>query len=354
MKILLFNCGPFASTMGGATRMKNLFLGRGLDITWADPVYYENYVEELEPAKAKGVRVVPGFKSTPNRLAEWLQREKHFLKVAKENPCDAAIFCNAWGTRRARKWLKRKGVPVVMDYSDLMHAFHSGFKRVLLGKAYGEALKEADLVVTTARALEEEAHKFNSNVRLISNGVKRSFYAKAKKKRLKHPNAGFVGAFGEWVELEKIVEAARLLPKTFFYLVGDGPKKIGDAPKNVVLTGRVTHAEARDYAAGFNVGLIPFAKNELTDAVCPIKLFEYWALGKPVVASHVNEVKRIAGNAVLYASTPEDWAHTIDEVLKDKKLARLLGQEGRKTVREYDWRALGKQYVEELEGLVAK
>ncbi len=331
--------------------MKSLLLGRGHEIIWADPVYYENYVEELEPAKAKGVRVIPGFKATPNRFVEWWQREKHFLHVVKKNPCDAAVFCNAWGTYRARKYLKKKGVPIVMDYSDLMHEFHSGYKKELVRRAYVQALKQADLVITTAQALEEEAHKFNSNVRLISNGVKLPFYAKAKKKRLKHPNAGFVGAFGEWVELQKIVEAARLLPKTTFYLVGDGPNKPPNAPENVVFTGRVSHAEARDYAKGFDVALIPFEKNDLTDAVCPIKLFEYWALNKPVVSSPVSEVKRVAGNSVLYALTPEDWANTIKEILNDSKLSRQLGREGKKAVKEYDWRALGDKYEGELEAV---
>lgn len=357
MKIMIMNAGPFASTVGGATRMKSLFLDRGLTITWVNPVYYENYMEELEPSKASKVKIVPGFKATPNRLSELWQREKHYLKAVKENPCDIAVLCNAWGTYFARRWLKKKGVPIVMDYSDLMHGFHSGFKRTILKKTYDHALKQADLVVTTALALKEEAEKFNSNVQLIANGVTLSFYSKAKKKKLKHPNAGFVGAFGEWVEIEKILEAAHLMPETTFYLVGNGPKmkiakkRSGD---NVVLTGRISHAEARDYTADFDVTLIPFAKNELTDAVCPIKMFEYWALDKPVVASPMNEVKRIAGDAVLYASTPKEWSEQINAVLNDENVAHELSEKGKRLVKNFDWKKLGKQYLNELETMIKK
>lgn len=343
-KILVLNAGPFGSTMGGALRLSSLFLGRkGVELIWAGPE---------GAASTENATVLPPLKKSSHRLTEWWRREEYYLKAARENECDAAIFCNAWGTRRARALLKKKGVTVAFDYSDLMHAFHSGLAKLVARKETVRALKDASLTIVTAQALAEDAGQYNKRVELVANGVDLEFYSKARARRLEHPNAGFVGALGAWIDGEALAAASHGLPDNKFYLVGEGPASAwlkSAADKNTVFAGRVSHEEARDYAAGFDVALVPFKKNDLTDAVCPIKLFEYWALGKPVVSSHLREVKRIADDAVAYATTPKEWSDVVGEVLADENLARELAEKGKRLVKNYDWRKLGGDYLTALE-----
>ena len=356
----MFNAGRYLSPEGGAVRFKNLVPSdSGHELYWIDPVYsrgtYES--EAVESEIPQNVHLVNGFKSSANPLLELYQREKHFLDAVKKIDCDVAVYYNSWGTHFARRWLKKKGVPLVFDYIDLMHAFRTGVRRKVARWSVTQALKQADLVVATAQSLFEDAKLFNQNVRLIPNGVNPDYFKEAKPKTVEHPNAGFVGAMGEWVDVESVLNAARMLPKTRFYFVGDGPKrKLADeaALANVTVTGFVPYAEVRDWMASFDVCLVPFLRNELTDAVCPIKMFEYWASAKPVIASPTKEIKRIADDAVLYASNAEEWRAQVSAVTEDENLAHELSEKGKKLVRNYDWRKLGEAYRQALEGVARK
>jgi GT2 family glycosyltransferase len=64
------------------------------------------------------------------------------------------------------------------------------------------------------------------------------------------------------------------------------------------------------------VALIPFKLNTLTRAVDPVKLYEYFSGGKPVVATMMKEVERCA-SLVYTASDPEEFALQIDRALKE-------------------------------------
>ena len=47
--------------------------------------------------------------------------------------------------------------------------------------------------------------------------------------------------------------------------------------------------------AACDICLLPFRSDAVSHAACPLKLFEYAALGKPIVSTPVREVERIAG-----------------------------------------------------------
>ncbi|NYZ75467.1 glycosyltransferase [Candidatus Micrarchaeota archaeon] len=361
MRILVFNAGRYLSPEGGAVRFKNLVVQNNPEheIFWVDPVYSRSTYssEAVEREIPHNVHLIKGFKSSSNPLIELWQREKHFLKAVKTASCDVAVFYNSWGTYLARRWLKKNKIPLVFDYIDLMHAFRKGLQSKVARWSVVQALKQADLVITTAQALFEDAKQFNKNVCLITNGVNIDYFAETRPKPLKHPSVGFVGSLGEWVDLASLLETARREPKITFYLVGDGPghRLVEEAAlPNVVLTGFVPYAEAKNYAASFDVCVVPFKKSELTDAVSPIKMFEYWALGKPVIAAPTREIKRLAGKAVIYASTPDELQGGIKRILEDKELAQLLSNEARKIVLNYDWRALGKEYLQAIETVISK
>ena len=358
MRILVFNAGRYLSTEGGAVLFKNLVVNHypGDEVYWVDPVYARSTYdsEEVEESVPKNVTLVKGFKSSPNPLMELYQREKFFLEKVKGFDADVAVFYNSWGTYFARRYLKKKGVPLVFHYIDLMHEFRSGLQKTVSRWSSAQALRQADLVVATAAAVAEDAEKYNDNVKLIPNGVDLKYYARAKPKKLAKNTIGFVGALGEWIDVEGVLDAATSHPRANFLFVGDGPKRklIDDAAlPNVRVTGFVPREQARDYAAGFDVALVPFKLNALTHGVCPIKMFEYWALGKPVIAAPTREIKRIAGDAVEYAAKPRQLSKAIKRVLSSKARANYLSRAGKQLVRKFDWRALGKAFHNELEAL---
>lgn len=364
MKILVLNGGKLSSIEGAVIRFKNLIIkGRKHEVNWADPVYSRSCykTEELDKEVPKNVKLIPGKKVSSNPLLELMEREKHFLKVVRENECDVCVFYNSWGTYLARKYLKSKRIPVVFDYIDLMHLFRSGnVEKAVARKSTAQALRESDLVITTAHTILEDAKKYNPKAVLIPNGVDFDEARKAKKLKINHPAVGFVGGFGEWVDWDLILEVAKKDRNISFYFIGDGygRKKIEEAGKGshniMVSESFVPFQEARNWMTSFDACVIPFKVNELTDAVCPLKLFEYWALKKPVIVTRTYELGKIIKDEATFASSAKEWEETISKICSDKKKAKKLGEKGFEKAKQYDWKKLGKKYERELEKLVSK
>lgn len=105
------------------------------------------------------------------------------------------------------------------------------------------------------------------------------------------PVVGFTGGLDEWVEASLLIEAWRLLrqsrPTAQLLIVGDGirARELRAAGQGVVVTGFVPPDAVPLHVALFDVGVVPFAKNALTDAMLPIKVFDYAAARKPVVST---------------------------------------------------------------------
>ncbi len=370
MNILVFNAGKYSSLDGSAVRLKNLVVERSdAKVVWIDGSSQKIYkTENLDKKIPKNVKVIRGIASGKNPVSELLAREKHFLKYAREYAgwADVAVFYSPWGCRLARRELKKRAVPVVFDYIDLIHRFRSNpLERIVSRLSVVEALRSSDLVVTTAFNLFEDAGRLNRSVELIPNGADVRKISKAKplplkQGKVKSPAVGFVGGFGKWVDFDSVLGAAKEMKGVHFYFIGDGVQrsKLESASrelKNVTVSKQfVPQPYAFQWMASMDVCLIPFVKNELTDAVCPIKLFEYWSLGKPVIASRIFEVERIAGDAVNYASTPKEYENAIERLLGDKKLYSSLSKSGFAKAKQFDWSKLSARFLKALKGVVRK
>lgn len=365
LNILVFNAGKFSSLDGSVVRFKHLALERDerVSVVWVDGSEQKIYkTEDLDSKVPEGVAIVSGLKPSSSKLGELIGRERHFLKYAKKYAdwADVAVFYSPWGCALARRALRKRGVPLVFDYIDLIHAFRNNrLERFASRAAVVRALKSSDVVVTTAFKLYQDAGRYNKHVVLIPNGVdfKKIRVAKPlplKKGLVRKPAVGFVGGFGKWVDFDSVIGAARLLPSVNFYFIGDGVQreKLESAArelKNVRVSPQfVPHQQAFEWMASMDACLIPFRKSELTDAVCPIKLFEYWALEKPVVGSYTFELLRIAGDSALYASNARSYARAVEKLVASAALRRKLGRKGLRIARKYDWNALSKQFLRVL------
>lgn len=132
------------------------------------------------------------------------------------------------------------------------------------------------------------------------------------------PTVGFVGAFEYWVDVDLILAVAGRLPQCTFLLVGGGRRLHEIQQKveryglaNVRLTGPQPYRAAMSYVAGMDVCLLPFYHSPVSDGSCPLKLFEYAALRKPVVSTSTVEVVRIGAGWVSFADDPDTFAQAV-------------------------------------------
>jgi len=170
------------------------------------------------------------------------------------------------------------------------------------------------------------------------------------------PTVGFVGAFEYWVNFDLILQTAKRLPGVTFLLVGGGRRwesikqqteKLGLT--NVRLTGAKPYQDAMNHVAGMDVCLLPFTKDAVSDGSCPLKLFEYAALRKPIVSTNTREVARIGQGWMAFADDPEGFAAAIESFLTDPRAALHAGEAGRAMVEQlYNWPNLTRQFEELL------
>lgn len=170
------------------------------------------------------------------------------------------------------------------DFSALAGVDHESAERM-----ERELVDRADLVLAASPALAARfpAHK----TRLLPHGVDPGLFAepapRAPDLPADAPVAGFYGALAAWIDLDLVAATARLLPQWRFLMIG--PVQADVAPlrglPNVVLAGPRPHAALPGYAQHWTAGIIPFRDTAQIRACNPLKLREYLAAGRPVVAT---------------------------------------------------------------------
>lgn len=249
------------------------------------------------------------------------------------------------------KLLRKRGTPLIYDCRDL----YSGWAHV--GKYAIEKEKElinlSNTVITSSESIKNEILNINQNANVVSipNGVPRNMIKKCSDKpNSSRPRIGFVGHMGYYVDIDLVIEIAKERPNIDFVLVGDCThigNNVKNAPHNCNFMGEVPFETLDKLYCSFDVGLIPFKVNDLTNPIIPIKLIEYFAKGLPVVCSPLNEVRRLdEKNLIHYATRKDEWLNKIDIALIDDRNEKFI-----KFAKKFTWEDATEKYVLVIESL---
>jgi glycosyltransferase involved in cell wall biosynthesis len=171
--------------------------------------------------------------------------------------------------------------------------------RELVAEKDREAARRANVVITTTTTLFERHRATNPSTYLVPNvGDYEHFAAAASRSlaaaelvSLPRPVLGFTGNVTAWkVDFDLLHEVATRRPSWSLVLVGPARADAAEplarltALSNVRYLGAKPYADVPSYVAGFDVGLCPYRWNDAMRSGFPLKLYEYLAAGKPVVA----------------------------------------------------------------------
>ena len=152
-----------------------------------------------------------------------------------------------------------------------------------------ELAERADLIFAASPAL---AARFDpAKTHLLPHGVDTALFAEPAARPADLPGggpvAGFYGALAPWIDFALIAASARLLPHWRFLLIGPVQADLSalEGIPNIIRTGPRPHAALPAYAQHWTAGLIPFLDTPQIRACNPLKLREYLASGRPVVAT---------------------------------------------------------------------
>lgn len=202
-----------------------------------------------------------------------------------------------------------------------------GVNRFAIKKLEAELLRKTDLVIVSSKKLEVAKKYINTHTFLVTHGVEFQHFNNAinealqipeDTKSISHPIIGFYGILADWVDIDLIEFLAKERPFWSFVIIGNSIIDIQRLKtiKNIYLMGPKSYKELPSYAKVFDVALIPFKVNKLTEHVFPLKFMEYFAMGLPVVATNLPELISYQPLCKL-AKTKEDFLNSISEYLKE-------------------------------------
>lgn len=167
---------------------------------------------------------------------------------------------------------------------------------------YPSILNHSHLIFASSRSIYQNLSIQHPNVHLVPNGVDYSHFSTVKPNRpndlpLGKPIVGYSGAIAPWLDLELIRHSARKNRHLQFVFVGSlfNLNKFPLKEANIKYLGHKHYSLLPAYLQHFGVGLIPFRITEMTKGCNPIKLYEYYASGLPVLGTPLPELLSIPG-----------------------------------------------------------
>jgi len=203
--------------------------------------------------------------------------------------------------------------------------YHPVFERFLC--------EQADRVVTVSPQLGQKMVLLGADeekVSVVPNATTAEFvglgrpHREARLRRDPGPGGNTtIGYFGHltaaWFDWDLVVASAVRNPARRYDLIGFGAPRDLPLPPNVQVREAVPPLELPEATAEWSVAVIPFRPSALAAAVDPLKLYDYLALGLPVVSVEMSRVSRY--QRVETYSRAEDFEEAIDRALNQPSLS---------------------------------
>jgi glycosyltransferase involved in cell wall biosynthesis len=217
-------------------------------------------------------------------------------------------------------------------------------------------LDEVDVMVATARALTKLKVPKTGHVHHLPQGVNYEHFQKprpvpADLAQFPRPWIGFAGGVGPALDLDVIHSVAAAFPEGSVLLIGPEQPNLGEIrASNVHRLGARPYAELPAYVQAFDVGMIPYVRNEWTESVDPLKLLEYLAAGVPVVSTSLPEVHKY-GEQVSISSDPAVFTNFVKAAVEEGKSKNVAARQALAAANT--WQARAEEFERIMNEVVA-
>jgi UDP-galactopyranose mutase len=299
-----------------------------------EPQYDADAAPHLEMQGSKGVTVaVPHLPAGCSaRDATDVQRELLDQLIAREGIDHYVLWYYTPMALAFSSHLEPQAI--VFDCMDELSAFADAPAALKYYEA--ELLRRADVVFTGGYSLYQAKRDRHPNVHAFPSSVDVPHFAQARTLTVDppdyapigRPRLGFFGVIDERMDLGLVAGVAAARPDWHIVMIGPvvkiDPATLPIAP-NIHYLGPKPYDELPHYIAGWDVALLPFARNDATRFISPTKTPEYMAAGKPVVSTSIRDVVRPYGERglVRIADTVPAFVEAVEAALAEDATARL-------------------------------
>lgn len=244
-------------------------------------------------------------------------------------------------------YLKEMLKPEKYIYLDRDYTVGMGYWRKHGVALEPKLMKKADAVVCNSHDFTKRAKKYNPNSFYIGNGFDASQYdhtiERAKPEALAAipgPIIGYVGALITLrLDLLLMVEMAQKRPDWSFVYIGwedeDFEQSALHQLPNVYMLGKKHTNDVPAYIQHFDVCINPQVLNDITKGNFPLKVVEYLALGKPVVATTTNTMQEVFSQHTYLANDLNEFLLNIEKALGENNDGRQ--NERLQFARSFSW-----------------
>jgi len=270
---------------------------------------------------------------------------------------------------------KKHGIPHIYYLIDHLHTllpFKPG--RFLAKYLESKTLKISDRVFVINRGLADYAEEMGADkekISIIPGGVDLERYQQAiikreeVRKKYGVKDDEILLFFMGWLyEFSGLKEVAQELVKSKsknnikLIIVGEGDifeklKKIKGNSDRIILTGKQSFESIPELLSAADICLLPAYDIPIMKNIVPIKMYEYMAAGKPVIATSLPGIMKEFGkdNGVIYVDRPEDVLEKAVELIENGGIEKE-GRKARKFVEKYGWDNITDEFEGVLEEVV--
>ena len=314
-----------------------------------------------------------------NYASLFFSHKKEIENQINEFKPDVILGLGILNTYNASKIAKKHNIPFVYYFIDVLHALipEKAFQEI--GKKFTQkTIKNADLVITINKKLSEFAinmgSKSNSTI-LIDAGIDLDSYDpdlddSKIRKEYKIKKSDIVLFFMGWIyEFAGMKELARHLgenkekyPNYKLLIVGDGDaydelcqiQNEYNLEKQLILTGKQPFEKIPEFLASADFCLLPAHIDEpIMQDIVPIKIYEYLAMKKVVIATELPGISTEFGynHGIEYINEASEVLNKVDEILNNNEYDEIANN-AREYVKSNDWEVITDKFEKALGNLI--
>jgi glycosyltransferase involved in cell wall biosynthesis len=293
-----------------------------------EPIFEDVPEPELRrSSRGEGVTVcVPVLPHGLSESGKILAQRQLVEKMLAELPTSRRLFW--YYTPMALLFTRHLDADVVIfDSMDELSAFKGAPPE--LRALEDEMMQKADVVFTGGHSLYEAKKHRHENIHAFPSSIDAAHFGKGRAEdredpedqaAIPRPRLGFFGVIDERMDIDLVRDVAALRPDWQFVMIGPVVKiDEADLPRaeNIHWLGGRSYQELPRYIGGWDVGFMPFARNESTQFISPTKTPEFLAAGVPTVSTPIVDVIRSYGDDgyVAIAEDAESVVKSVEELM---------------------------------------